>query len=79
MVYINISWKDLRKLLIKIFWYEIYSQKWSYMKIKLYDWSSLIIPDHKTIKEWLLNSILSQVWEKFWKTKLEIFNDLFWK
>jgi hypothetical protein len=47
------------------------------MKIKLYDWSSLIIPDHKQLKEWLLNALLSQVWDKFWKTKLDVFDELF--
>jgi hypothetical protein len=77
MVYISISWKELKKLLIKLFWYEEVSQKWSHMKIRFLDWTSLIIPDHKQLKEWLLNAVLTKVWEKVWKTKLEVFNNLF--
>lgn len=77
MVYINISWKELRKLLEKSFWYKFNSQKWSHMKLKFHDWSSIIIPEHKEIKEWLLNAILLQIWNKVWKTKIDIFNELF--
>jgi hypothetical protein len=79
MVYITISWKDLVKMLVKYFWYEVYSQRWSHIKIKYFDWTALIIPDHKQLKEWLFNALLSQIWNKFWKTKLEVFNELFGK
>ena len=79
MVYTDVSWKELKKLLEKSFWYKGISQKWSHMKIRYIDWSIIIIPDHKHIKEWLFNAILSQVWEKIMKSKLEIFMDLFKK
>ncbi len=79
MVYTNISWKDLKKYLIKHFWYVDISQKWSHMKIRFHDGSVIIIPDHKSIKEWLFNAILSQVWEKHNKSKLDIFIHLFGK
>lgn len=37
MVYTDISWKELKKLLEKSFWYTSVSQKWSHMKIRYID------------------------------------------
>lgn len=53
--------KRFKKILIKKFWYNEISQKWSHIKLKSYNWEVMIIPNHKEIKEWLLNWIISQI------------------
>lgn len=77
MVFISISWKSFVKLLLKE-WYAILSQKWSHIKLKhtLND-HVIIIPNHKELKEWLFNGILSQISKNLWETKLQLYNKLF--
>jgi len=53
----KISWKELSEILIKKFWFEKRSQKWSHLKLK--KWSiSTIIPQHKEIKYWTFKWVL---------------------
>lgn len=77
MVYVSISGREFKKLLVKTFWFKEISQKWSHIKLWLDDWMIIIIPDHKELKEWLFNWILQQIWVQYWKSKIEIFNKLF--
>lgn len=77
MVFTQVSWKEFKKSLIKKYGFEDVWQNWSHMKLKYKDWSTIIIPDHKQLKEWLFNALLSQIWLKFWKTKIDIFLELF--
>ena len=74
--YIALSWKNLIKQICKEFWYKVISQNWSHIKLKYFNWNSLIIPNHKEIKKWTFNSILDFISEDTWKTKKEIFIQL---
>jgi len=59
--YSFISWLYLSKILIKYFWFQKVSQKWSHLKLK--NWNKVtIIPLHKELAYWTFKSVLTLWW-----------------
>lgn len=74
----SLSAKELIKLL-KIYGYEVSSQKGSHIKITTQQKGKhhLAIPNHNPMKIGTLNSILRQVAEHFEKSKEDVLKEIF--
>ena len=72
MVFLSISWRDLIRILSKI-WYVQYKQKGSHAQLKYKDNIPITIPCHKELKEGLFNHLLNDIAEDLWITKQEVF------